>query len=41
MLTRISQAFAAEYLRMSLLGVYNLNELTECTNVLPLSTFVY
>ncbi|KAH8890515.1 peroxidase manganese-dependent 1 [Thozetella sp. PMI_491] len=32
-------AFAAEYIRMSVLGVYNLNEMTECTKVLPLSTF--
>ncbi|KAK3318219.1 peroxidase [Apodospora peruviana] len=34
------QAFAAEYIRMSLLGVYNLNGLTECTKVLPLPSFV-
>ncbi|KAK2010246.1 peroxidase [Colletotrichum eremochloae] len=28
-------AFAKEYLRMSLLGVYNINELTDCTKALP------
>ncbi|GJN76684.1 hypothetical protein PLIIFM63780_000170 [Purpureocillium lilacinum] len=30
-----SQAYAREYVRLSLLGVYNINALTECTRVLP------
>ncbi|KJZ79178.1 hypothetical protein HIM_01329 [Hirsutella minnesotensis 3608] len=30
-----NQAYAREYVRLSLLGVYNINELTECTHVLP------
>lgn len=29
------QAYAAEYVRMSLLGVYNINSLTDCTKALP------
>ncbi|KAK2017979.1 peroxidase [Colletotrichum eremochloae] len=29
------KAYAAEYVRMSLLGVNNINDLTECTKVLP------
>ncbi len=33
------QAFAAEYLRVSVLGVYNINDLIDCTNIMPLSTF--
>ncbi|CAK7203843.1 hypothetical protein SEUCBS139899_006592 [Sporothrix eucalyptigena] len=32
-------AFASEYLRLSLLGVYNINSMTDCTHVLPQSTF--
>ncbi|KAL1902398.1 hypothetical protein Sste5346_001378 [Sporothrix stenoceras] len=32
-------AFASEYLRLSLLGVYNINSMTDCTQVLPQSTF--
>jgi len=38
-LMHTNKAFAAEYLRASLLGVYNLNSMTDCTNILPLSTF--
>ena len=35
-LTRwIIQAFAAEYIRVSMLGVNNMNTMTECTAVLP------
>jgi hypothetical protein len=30
------QDFAAAYLRLSLLGVNNINELTECTAALPM-----
>ncbi|CCF34464.1 peroxidase [Colletotrichum higginsianum] len=30
-----NQAYASEYVRMSLLGVNNINDLTECTKVLP------
>ncbi|KAJ6447151.1 peroxidase [Purpureocillium lavendulum] len=30
-----SQAYAREYVRLSLLGVYNINDMTECTRVLP------
>ncbi|KAK2001928.1 peroxidase [Colletotrichum falcatum] len=29
-------AFAREYLRLSLLGVFNINELTDCTKALPM-----
>ncbi|KAH8892465.1 heme peroxidase, partial [Thozetella sp. PMI_491] len=29
-------AYAREYIRLSLLGVYNINDLTECTKVLPM-----
>ncbi|KAM0273603.1 hypothetical protein ACHAQH_008232 [Verticillium albo-atrum] len=30
-----NHAYAAEYVRMSLLGVYNINSLTDCTKALP------
>ncbi|KAF9872415.1 peroxidase [Colletotrichum karsti] len=30
-----NQAYSSEYVRMSLLGVNNMNDLTECTKVLP------
>jgi manganese peroxidase len=29
------QAYASEYIRLSLLGVNNINDLTECTKALP------
>jgi hypothetical protein len=29
------QAYARAYVRLSLLGVYNINNLTDCTSVLP------
>ena len=31
----LSQAYAREYVRLSLLGVYNINNLTDCSHVLP------
>ncbi|GKT59636.1 ligninase H2 precursor [Colletotrichum tofieldiae] len=31
-------AYAKQYLRLSLLGVFNINELTDCTKVLPAGT---
>lgn len=34
-LTMILQDYAKEYVRLSLLGVDNINQLTECTKVLP------
>ncbi|KAI1262076.1 peroxidase [Xylariaceae sp. FL1019] len=33
-----NEDFAREYIRLSLLGVNNINNLTECTNVLPRAT---
>ncbi|GKT44368.1 versatile peroxidase VPL2 [Colletotrichum spaethianum] len=33
-------AYAREYLRLSLLGVFNINDLTDCTKVLPAGTGV-
>jgi len=36
-----SQDFAREYVRLSLLGVYNINDLTECSKVLPARTSYY
>lgn len=32
------QAYAKEYVRLSLLGVYNINDLTECTQAVPQMT---
>ncbi|KAI9158250.1 Versatile peroxidase [Paramyrothecium foliicola] len=32
---RWNEAYAREYIRLSLLGVYNINELTDCTHALP------
>lgn len=34
-ITNASQDYAREYIRLSLLGVNNINSLTECTKVLP------
>ena len=34
-MTRVRQLYAREYVRLSLLGVNNINSLTECTKVLP------
>ena len=31
----MGQDYAREYVRLSLLGVYNINNLTDCTRVLP------
>ena len=36
MLTRESQAYAGAYVRLSLLGVQNINKLKDCTGVLPM-----
>ncbi len=36
MLIRVSQAYAAAYIRLSLLGVQAINELEDCTGVLPM-----
>lgn len=33
-----SQDYAREYIRLSLLGVFNINDLTECTKSLPART---
>ncbi|KAH0159877.1 heme peroxidase, partial [Aureobasidium melanogenum] len=33
-----NQDYAREYIRLSLLGVYNINDLTECSHVLPAET---
>lgn len=40
--TRVRQLYAREYVRLSLLGVNNINSLTDCTKVLPqpVRTFV-
>jgi hypothetical protein len=37
----ISQDYAREYVRLSLLGVNNINSLTDCTKALPRSTTSY
>lgn len=41
-MTRVRQLYAREYVRLSLLGVNNINSLTDCTKVLPqpVRTFV-
>ena len=36
MLTRESQAYAGAYVRLSLLGVQDINKLKDCTGVLPM-----
>ncbi|KAJ3480816.1 hypothetical protein NLG97_g7978 [Lecanicillium saksenae] len=36
--TRWNEDYAREYVRLSLLGVHNINDLTECTKVLPAFT---
>lgn len=35
------QDYAQEYVRLSLLGVFNINSLTECSKVLPATTTSY
>jgi hypothetical protein len=35
LLTDVFQAFSRGYFRLSLLGVPNLNDLTDCTKVMP------
>jgi hypothetical protein len=35
---KFNEAYAREYVRLSLLGVYNINELTDCTHALPTFT---
>ncbi|KAJ2955374.1 hypothetical protein NQ176_g11403 [Zarea fungicola] len=36
--SRWNEDYAREYVRLSLLGVHNINDLTECTKVLPAFT---
>lgn len=36
-----NEDYAQEYVRLSLLGVFNINQLTECTKVLPAPTTSY
>lgn len=41
MVDAIIQDFAREYIRLSLLGVYQINEMAECTKVLPPAVKTY